>query len=189
MLLGENPERGMILPNEMNILLDFLMEAISYGTDSVAHISGPTMVNYVGKIMPAMNAMYQRLVDAGFDLPEQLKVKLIPAAGVRFVVGSDQRNQLDELLSGLSELDQVELSAARATKQLAAIVPKPPKAEFSELRAPAKNLAIQLVGKLAALPQLDFVASPESNNPVFTSQFTRFTHGCGRHSGERSICS
>ena len=198
LLLGNDTSKGAILPNVLNILIDFVVEAINYQTDQITHISGPTMVLYINKIMPQMNAMYAKLVQSGINLPEILKVRLVPAAGVRFVVAASQASDMEELLALQAEYARISGVVAQAKKALAASNQKVTKVDFDLVVAPQKALQGVLQRKLASLPQLFFVALPEANTPTYTSQYTAIRNGADGTPGaglyipdrvlERPIC-
>jgi len=177
LLLGSDPTKGAIIPNVMNILIDFVTEAINLGTDKITHISGPTMVKYINGIMPLMNAMYSVLVEAGMKLPEVLNVKLVPAAGVRFVVAASQTDDMEELLSLQADYRRVSSDVACAKKTLASSGVNASKAEFDTVCVPQKTAQTRLVLKLGSLPQLFFVGTPESNTPNYTSQYSAIRNG------------
>ena len=183
LLLGDDSTKGAIIPNVLNILIDFALEAINYQTSSITHISGPTMVKYISCIMPLMNDMYSILFDSGLNLPNILRVRLIPAAGVRFVVAAAQASTLEEILSLQVEYNIVAKQVAISKRALAMSAVKPFKTDFDSILLPQRALKAQLQKKLGELPQLFFVASPESNTPTFTSQYSAIRNGANGNPG------
>jgi hypothetical protein len=177
LLLGDDKSTGAIIPNVMNILIDFVTEAINYQTSFITHISGPTMVSYISEIMPLMNAMYEKLVNSSLNLPNILTVRLVPAAGVRFVVAASQAEDMDELLSLQAEYVQVLSDVSVAKKTLATSNVKATKSQFDQIVVPQKTIQEAIKRKLGSLPQLFYVASPVSNTPSYTSQYSALRNG------------
>jgi hypothetical protein len=177
LLLGRERMTGAVIPNAMNILIDFVVESINKQTDSITHISGPTMVKYLSGIMPLINTMYEQLKRSGLGLPDVLKVRLVPAAGVRFVVSASQADTLDELIETQSALSDITSRVSIIKKELAMSGTKPRKQDFDAISAPQKSIERELGHLARGLPQLFYVDSPTSNTPTFTSQTTALRNG------------
>lgn len=176
-LLGECPAKGALIPNAMNILIDFVVEAMKYGTSGITHISGPTMVRYIGGIMPQMNAMYSLLVASGLPLPEKLNVRLVPAAGVKFVISAARSDALNEIISTIASLESITAVTKIAKKELALSGKKPVKADFDAITAPEKAVKSGLKALALDAPELFYTASPEANTPTYTSQYSAIRCG------------
>jgi hypothetical protein len=178
LLYGSEPESGVITPNLVTILIDFVIESMKYQSDSITHISGPTMFVYLKSMRSQMNFLYQKLVEeSGLPLPNTLQVRLVPASGVRFVIAAAQADDLLEILALQAELTDIRASVAESKKQLAGSGVRATKADFNILSKPQKSAEQELARLLSQVPQLFFVASPETNTPTFTSQHTALRNG------------
>lgn len=104
-----NSKKGWISPNIVNIVLDMIVDAKRSGSSVVYHLSGPDMYRYLGKMMPDVHKLYDRCrAKLGWNLPEVLTFKVVPAADMRFAVPESHRSALDRLIDvwlGLSEFE------------------------------------------------------------------------------------
>lgn len=102
--LNDDPhvERGVLLPNEVDIVLNFIIEALRSSRDTQIHLSGPDMKIYTErpKLQQLLSTLYNAVrdsVDFGSKLPDILTVKLIPADEARFTTTAQQAEQLHQL--------------------------------------------------------------------------------------------
>lgn len=94
---GPRTERGLLMPNEVDIVINFAIEAIRSGKDTQIHLSGPDMQVYAveTKSRYTLNKIYQSVLEqASFSkqLPETLNVQLVPADQARFVTTRERLN-------------------------------------------------------------------------------------------------
>lgn len=95
--LNDDPrtERGVLIPNEVDIVINFLIEAIKSGTDTQIHLAGPDMPGYMKKpeTISAITQLYQaaaRRLAGKYTLPETAIVKLVPSHYAEFVTTQDR---------------------------------------------------------------------------------------------------
>lgn len=118
--LNDDPrrERGVLLPNEVDMLIDFLVEALRSERDTQFHLSGPDMANYTKSAV--LQQQLQRLYEGvrqrtsfGKTLPEALTVKLVPAAHARYVTSPDNAEVMEALFSSLQEKSVIQEEKSR----------------------------------------------------------------------------
>ncbi len=176
-VVGESITEGAVIPNEINILIDFVLEALRVGGSGITHISGPTMFIYIKSKLELLNAMYQELAASSlFELPDKLDVRLVPASGLRFVSSIAQREDLEEVISLEYEYTKLDSATKEATKALAKskLIGKE---TFDAVRKPMRDLQAKIGEKVCGLPGLLYVASPTANLPNYVSQFTAIEQG------------
>lgn len=102
-------DKGVVIPNEVDILCSFVIELLRSERSTQLHISGPAMSEYLFKrnkkkgFVPVqkIQEMYDLLKEQasfGKQLPEQLTVELITGTALRFVSLQDDANTLDEVI-------------------------------------------------------------------------------------------
>ncbi len=89
--LNDDPtkERGVLMPNEADIVINFIVEAINSGRQRQIHLSGPDMQNYVfeAENLNCLKRLYELIkVETSFGkkLPENLSVEIVPANHASF---------------------------------------------------------------------------------------------------------
>lgn len=100
-------ERGLLIPNEVNILINFVIEALQSERATQYHLSGPDMQRYIknGQLRETLDRLYaavQQQTSFGPTLPEDLDVKLVPANEARFVSTRDRTSVIYSLFDWLS---------------------------------------------------------------------------------------
>ncbi|MDL2363023.1 MAG: hypothetical protein QFB86_01415 [Patescibacteria group bacterium] len=130
MQLNDNPrasETAVILPNLVDIMANFVIEALDSEQAIQYHLSGPDMVRYINNLVPDMQRFYVTLKStASFRnlLPKQLSVEMIPSAEARFATTARRQPNLEGLLSVLQQTDQDLLMLAGKRKQFFTSTPK-----------------------------------------------------------------
>jgi hypothetical protein len=96
--LSDNPrvDKGVILPNEVDIVLNFVIEALKSDNDKQIHLGGPDMPGYVKKaeFQENISRLYSELLKRPFfrsRLPEILIVQLVPTHYAEFVTTGNRR--------------------------------------------------------------------------------------------------
>jgi hypothetical protein len=170
-----------LIPNEVDIILNFVIEALESERDVQFHVSGPAMVKYIGSILPTLQKLYGVLAEQasfGTRLPEVLRVELVPALDARFAVTRDKAASLDTLLEEFDQLklEQVKMNAKRK-HFFASEMSKDGelRAEFlSSIRAlETANSAgfLNTLGESPIVPQLLVDAGNDSDNIGFVTQY------------------
>lgn len=111
-------ERGVLIPNEVDIVVNFIIEAIKSGSDHQIHLSGPDMQLYLKdqRAIEVLQRLYQNILETvSFrgTLPDTIKVDLVPADQARFVgqlKGSGVLNAIFAVIA--KETDQNQLKGA-----------------------------------------------------------------------------
>ncbi|MBI4713612.1 hypothetical protein HY771_00250 [Candidatus Uhrbacteria bacterium] len=107
---GTNGSRsGWVSPNIANILMDVTIDPLKFNTDIVYELSGPDMYRYIGQLMPKLNELYEVVRHKLWpELPETVKLNLVPVADMRFAVPFHRQQALDELVAVLAEVSSFE---------------------------------------------------------------------------------
>lgn len=98
-----------LIPNEVDIVIDFVVEALKTGRDKQYHLSGPDMVQYInGKknILDKLYAQVTNLPSLRSQLPGTLQVDLVPTTAARFATTGKRRASLDDLLQAVEDREQ-----------------------------------------------------------------------------------
>lgn len=121
--LSDNPrtDEGVLLPNEVDVVLNFVIEALHSDKDKQIHLGGPDMPGYVKKadFQENISRLYSELLKRPFfrsRLPETLTVQLVPTHYAEFVTTSDRRAlvtaALDSFQPGENPARQASCAAA-----------------------------------------------------------------------------
>lgn len=183
-------ERGVLMPNEVDIVINFMIEALKSGSEHQIHLSGPDMQLYMKNpnITGILQSLYQGILEkASFkkSLPETLRVDLVPADQARFVgklAGSTILNAIFD--ATVKEADQNQLKGAFMRSPLArdtnsrAIALKQFKAEALAISTGLSQLAKEadelFVGSRQApyLSQYDVLSDGGMNMPTSNRRMT-----------------
>ena len=121
-VFGVNREdSGFLLPNNLNIIINTVLDAIAYKTDLVYHLSGPDMVKYIGKEQEILDGMYETLKahpEFSDILPKQLKFILVPTASAKLVTTMDRKVNMDKLVSCILELKEIDAQRRIVMKKI-----------------------------------------------------------------------
>lgn len=105
-------ERGVLIPNDVDIAINFVVEALRTDSDTQYHVSGPDMQHYAkdSAFQERLNRLYRdtrEQTHLGAMLPEKLIVKLVPGDAARFVTSIDRAPVVQRIFSLLSAKDLV----------------------------------------------------------------------------------
>lgn len=119
--LKDNPRQdaGILIPNEVDILANFIIEALSSARDVQYHISGPDMIQYIKGIMPTLEKLYSAIItNSSFidQIPDKLTVELVPGTALRFASTKTNSSNIKKLALAVSQL-QTSKAAANITKK------------------------------------------------------------------------
>ena len=135
----KSEQEGMLLPNEYNVLLTGIMDALEYGTDQVYHLSGPDMIHYIVNMAPTLDQMYARVraeCSFGQQLPARLHFNIVPTAYNKFVATSDLAYELDQVIDAYQNWQKsVQMQPNR--KRAAALLPH---SSYAEQRQRTRQL-------------------------------------------------
>ncbi len=111
-------ETANMIPNEVDIICNFVIEALNYKKDTLFHVSGPDMINYINSILPNLQKLYSQLTQASFasKLPDTLNIELI--AGTAFKVGCTTTNRpnLEPFADIFAEFNKFETESSNAKR-------------------------------------------------------------------------
>lgn len=123
--LADDPrttKEGILIPNEVNIVANFVIEAIKTQQSKQYHLSGPAMVEYITnkdkrRLLPAI---YQTVVErASFSsvLPPRVDVSLVPSANAIFATRPSESSNLEAIIEAVlhHEVDLAGIAAERKT--------------------------------------------------------------------------
>lgn len=99
-------QAGLLMPNSYNVLLFGILEALDYQTDTVTHLSGPDMINYIRLMGHDLAAMYRTVLEhtsLGEHLPRHLHFQIVPTAHARIVATSDKAEHVESLLKAYEQ--------------------------------------------------------------------------------------
>jgi hypothetical protein len=106
--LNDDPstERGVLIPNDVDIAINFVIEALRSQRDTQYHISGPDMKHYTrsDEFQKRLTKLYQDIrsqTDFGNQLPEELTVKLVLGDEARFVTTSNRAGIVGAIFEAL----------------------------------------------------------------------------------------
>ncbi|NUS45346.1 MAG: hypothetical protein HOQ24_16860 [Mycobacteriaceae bacterium] len=101
----------MLIPNEVELVVYFIVEALRTGRATLFHVAGPDMTGYLRHPKSANDSrtpleLIARLFSAvtsrfawSRTLPNVLRVQLVTGAAARFVTTMERRSRLDDLLA------------------------------------------------------------------------------------------
>lgn len=111
-------ESAIMIPNEVDIICNFAIEALSRGRDTLFHVSGPDMISYINGIMPSLQKLYSQLTQASFasKLPGVLNIELV--AGTSFRVGctAANRSNLEPFADIFADFSEFETESSNAKR-------------------------------------------------------------------------
>ncbi|MBI4098535.1 MAG: hypothetical protein HY437_00700 [Candidatus Magasanikbacteria bacterium] len=96
-----NDEFGWLIPNELNVLLDGVLEAAHHNESVVYHLSGPDMIGYIDGYAILLANAHQELRERLDWVPKTVELHVVPVAAMRFAVPETRRRALDALMDGL----------------------------------------------------------------------------------------
>jgi hypothetical protein len=130
MQLNDDPRAAapaVLIPNEVDIVANFIIEALNSDQATQYHLSGPDMIDYLvnrqtggGKPdLLAIKALYEQVRQSasfGPQLPAELNVQLVSSTEARFATTMARRAALDNLLEAVSANEVVQ-AQTRAKKK------------------------------------------------------------------------
>ena len=96
-----NDESGWLIPNELNVLLDGVLEAALYNERVIYHLSGPDMIGYIGDYAVQLNTAHYELEHHLDWVPKSMELHVVPVAAMRFAVPETRRQALDAFMDQL----------------------------------------------------------------------------------------
>ena len=89
--------QGWVIPNDLSILLDFIMQSREADSQDVWLISGADMFRYLPKHQALLSRLYDVLAKR-LGLRERLVIHVVPILWFKFVVRAAHKRHLDELV-------------------------------------------------------------------------------------------
>jgi hypothetical protein len=97
-VLGFSADRsGWLIPKAVIILTMAVLDAVIHRTSEVYHLSGPSMVHYIGELREVLHRLY-RAVAPRLGLPQRLVFHLAPTALMTLGAPETDRAALDRLV-------------------------------------------------------------------------------------------
>jgi hypothetical protein len=161
---------GSLPPNEFNVFLFGVIEAIRHQADTVYHLSGPDMAKYVGKMAGKLCTMYDVVKNSGeFDLPERLTMVVVPTAAARFAVAREDQAHLEAMMERYDEVDQTETAwSKKSIDFFSGSVTHAEKKQFSQEKRHAIESSRGALSQAAHGCEAVFLGPGE---PTFLSQY------------------
>ena len=105
-----NQKSGWLVPNRAYVLFDCIMQSLESGRDVIYHLAGPQMIGYVGNKMKSISKAYDafRSQHSLYELPEILKLHVVPVALSRFITHQDRKSSLDEVMKTVAWYESLE---------------------------------------------------------------------------------
>jgi len=109
-----NDSSGWVTPNRVQIIFDLVYQSLSSGRDTVYHLSGPQMVQYIGaqKLQSDLQLMYDEVRQYVPALPLTLKVCIVPVAGARFAGLQTDARRIQDVCKVITSVDLCNLNLA-----------------------------------------------------------------------------
>ena len=119
-----NPNSGWVTPNRVQIIFDLVYQSLASGRDTVYHLSGPQMTQYIGdqKLQSDLQLMYDAVRQYIPVLPLTLEVCIVPVAGARFAGLQSDASGIHNVCEVITSVGLSNLNPAWC-KELAAEVP------------------------------------------------------------------
>lgn len=95
---------GWLIPKAIIILTMAVIEALRYGVNEVYHLSGPSMVHYIGMLDEDLQELYQA-VATEMQLPNELEFNLAPTALMTLGAPVTERSSIDRLVESWLSAD------------------------------------------------------------------------------------
>lgn len=96
-----NDEFGWLIPNQLNVLLDGVLETALYNENVVYHLSGPDMIGYIDSYAELLKKTHSVLRQKLDWVRETVELHLVPVATMRFAVPETRRLALDTFMDAL----------------------------------------------------------------------------------------
>lgn len=161
-----------MMPNEVDIICGFVIEALNTNSDIQFHISGPDMIKYIKSILPNLKKIYSLLSSASFanKLPDNLIVELVPGASLSLATTKDSSAKLIPLVNSIESLDIFEQESSRKRRQFFE-GNKPSKEESKKLQDSIKLERDCLIGEAVLALRGANELLPSNDDPIYTSQY------------------
>ncbi|MFD6299161.1 hypothetical protein ACFWFU_30515 [Streptomyces sp. NPDC060235] len=151
---------GWLIPKTLIILTMAVIDALTHQTSKIYHLSGPSMVQYIGRLSPDLQHLYQAVAPK-LALPQELIFNLAPTALMTLGAPTTVRSSVDRLVETWL--------AFSGSRQHAALPPMTSRrAEFFETRQAERLRARTELAWAAAECAFPF---HRSNLPEFCSQY------------------
>jgi hypothetical protein len=105
-------DRGLILPNQVNIIANAVIEALRVNSE-VIHLSGPDMFKYIKDISEEIDYLYGHvrrglLQHTDIVLPDTLRFRLYPVDKLRFATLPSRKAVLDSMIDTYVQYRELE---------------------------------------------------------------------------------
>lgn len=151
---------GWLIPKTLIILTMAVIDALAHRTSEVYHLSGPSMVQYIGRLGPDLQQLYQAVAPR-LALPQELIFNLAPTALMTLGAPTTARRSVDRLVEAW-----LAVSGSRRHATLPALASQ--RAEFFETRQAERLRARTELAWAAAECAFPF---HRSDRPEFCSQY------------------
>jgi len=176
MQLADDPREAKVMrvmPNVLDIVICFAVQARNSGRDVIYHVSGPDMVKYIKKETAQINFFYDLLAQLPTmsDLPKKLRVEIAPGASAVLATTTAKKAELEAIEESLGRLFACEeKSAAERRAFFTGPNSKDDEARnalIEGFRTATENLRASLFDVVRELPEI----AKGPRNPGFITQY------------------
>lgn len=178
--LNQGTANGVIIPNELDIILNFVIETLKSERQTQYHLSGPDMVKYIDQEQEELDALYEMVkVDSsiGDQLPDTLKVELVPTTAARFATTKQRAPILESLLGTFNFVTQEQVNIKERRKSFFASDESRESERrdsfISDIKVEESKLEQLLLDEISNMPEL-FGTNTDTN---FISQYDVIDEG------------
>lgn len=187
MQLNDNPkaeETAVIMPNELDILINFVAEFLNSGEAVQYHLSGPDMVKYISSRMGEINKMYEAVASRasfGSLLPSSLTVRLVPSSAARFATTVERGQKLEGLINMyLAVEEELDVLAQRRSTFFNSVLSKDiefKRAFVAQTKSTEASFERLVAEKVAELPELFLTPGGNNKQGGFITQYDVIAEG------------
>lgn len=169
--LNDDPraeQTAVLIPNAVDIVTNFVIEALRTERDVQYHLSGPDMISYLRghteqlKEVRNLYALVKQRASFGLQLPPTLTVRLVTSADARFATTTQRKANLDNLLDSVAELELQTVKINQERKQFFGS----PQSKDASLRAEF----LARVREREAQPQQAALVAADATTELFTPE-------------------
>ena len=175
--------QGVMIPNELTIIMDALLVAVDSGNDLLIELTGRQMYDYVdGDYSQKLAAIFMRLRSKLPSLPTDVTLVLVPTAAARATVGLEKVAEMNEVFAAYDALVRGEKFVS-AFKGVLISEASDRQAMIAMLADPSRTMNKQAKARLKAAVK----ALPEIFSPFFHQRVTQHDLESGFHISEAAL--
>ena len=120
--LTDDPRKdaGVLIPNAVDILVNFILESYISEKEVQYHISGPDMVKYINGLIPTLERLGKAVLSrCGFatKLPNKIEVQLVPGIELKIASSNLGKAAVDNLVNAVVERRAITSEIQKSKKE------------------------------------------------------------------------